>query len=47
MLVPVFENGCLLIDYTLDDIRKRAEIDAMMTDVTMKRQTHLNCNGMI
>lgn len=27
LLVPVFENGILLKEYTLDEIRKRAEVD--------------------
>ncbi len=27
LLVPVYENGRLLRDYTLDEIRQRAEID--------------------
>lgn len=29
ILVTVFENGRLLVDYTLDEIRERAELPAV------------------
>ncbi|KAK6034067.1 hypothetical protein COOONC_28427, partial [Cooperia oncophora] len=41
LLLTVFENGHLLIDWTLDDIRKRAEIDI----VKEARKSETTVNG--
>ncbi|KAJ1357192.1 hypothetical protein KIN20_015273 [Parelaphostrongylus tenuis] len=39
LLQTVFENGHLLVDWTLDEIRKRAEIDL---EKMWKRRSHVN-----
>uniref|UniRef100_A0A914XNF1 Nicotinamide phosphoribosyltransferase n=1 Tax=Plectus sambesii TaxID=2011161 RepID=A0A914XNF1_9BILA len=46
MLVPVYENGRLLRDYTLDEIRQRAEID-IVTSVKRKSSLSPQSNGTV
>ncbi|VDK42729.1 unnamed protein product [Anisakis simplex] len=42
MMVTVFENGRLLVDYTLDEIRERAEIDLVKQMKRKKRNVFGN-----
>ena len=46
LLVPVFENGRLLRDYTLDEIRQRAEID-IVKSVKRKSSPAPQSNGTV
>ncbi|CAJ0937280.1 unnamed protein product, partial [Mesorhabditis belari] len=48
-LLTVFENGKLLVDWTLDEIRERAEFDfvkkALATETVTHTNGHGHCNG--